>query len=44
MPLRGDFRFAAAAVLMARDFRIGPHPLYPRLAERVPGARMMVNS
>jgi nitric oxide reductase subunit B len=39
MRLPGDVLFGAAAVLMAWDFLIKLSPLYPRLAERMPGPR-----
>jgi nitric oxide reductase subunit B len=42
MRLPGDVLFAVAAVLMAWDFLIKLRPLYPRLAARLPGARMVV--
>jgi nitric oxide reductase subunit B len=40
MRLPGDVLFGVAAVLMAWDFLIKLRPLYPRLAERMPGARI----
>jgi hypothetical protein len=33
--------FGVAAVLMAWDFLIKLRPLYPRLAERLPGPRVV---
>jgi nitric oxide reductase subunit B len=40
MRLPGDVLFGVAAVLMAWDFLIKLRSLYPRLAERLPCARI----